>query len=183
MTRRLTTPVVRAYASIRRGRTGSCAPGCPRICASPRTADDSYGGGSIPGREAADSEHVIHHASTPLANGPAVRGCPVPLHTAQTAAVQVCAFPVQVQSGAGTRPPPHASHCSSLFMAAPVGVASHLVTFTRSAPITARSGSRQGLVPKGLPRCFGHAKARRPRGCTPLDGALVPGRGARSAPP
>jgi hypothetical protein len=29
-----------------------------------KAADDDYGGGSIPGREAADSEYVIHRVST-----------------------------------------------------------------------------------------------------------------------
>jgi hypothetical protein len=61
----------------------------------------------------------------------------------------VCAFSAQVHSGPGTRPPPpHAAHWSLLFMAAPGPVASHLVAFTGQAPITARSGSSQGLGPK-----------------------------------
>jgi hypothetical protein len=29
-----------------------------------KTADDGCGGGGVPGRQAADSEHVIHRAST-----------------------------------------------------------------------------------------------------------------------
>jgi len=34
---------------------------------------------------------------------PGSAGCPVPWHTAQTAVVQVCAFPAQLHSGPGTR--------------------------------------------------------------------------------
>jgi hypothetical protein len=108
----------------------------------------------------------------------------VPLHTVQTTAVQVCAFPSQAQSGAGTRPPPpHAVHCFLLVMAAPVAVASHLVAFTRSAPITARSGSRQGPGPEGTSKmlwpCEGPTAAKvvrrrkreRPKDLGILDGA------------
>src|ERR1700730_7660258 len=72
--------------------------------------------------------------------------------------------------------------CSWLFMAALVGVASHLVAFTRSAPITARSGSCQGLRPEGTSKmlwlCEGSTVARvyahgrgAPKDLGTLDGA------------
>lgn len=78
-------------------------------------------------------------------------GTPLPMRTMQIAGVQVCAFPPQVHLRAGTRPPPlHSGHRSVRFMIAPMRVVSHLVGFTRQAPVTARSGSRQGLAIGGV---------------------------------
>jgi len=134
-----------------------------------------------PGREAADSEYVIHRAQHPSAKA---RLCGVPgavAYGADRGCAGVC-FPAQLHSGTGTKPPPpHAVHRSFPLMAASSPMASPGSHHPIGA-ITARSGSSQGLGPKdfqdalAVPKLAAredvrHRKRGRPKDLGTLDGS------------